>query len=55
MNISFNVLNDLILEETERGRVQILSDPNAFAGHGPLFGSVDIVIKDDESILYDYN
>ena len=51
MEIVFEVLNDDILEGTERGRVQIASDPNLFAGHEPYFGSVDIVITDDESII----
>ena len=52
MEIIFEVLIDHILEGTERGRVQIASNPDLFAGHEPLFGNVDIVIKDDESIIY---
>ena len=51
MEIVFEVLNDDILEGTERGRVRIAPDPNLFAGHEPFFGSVDIVIIDDESMI----
>ena len=49
MEIVFEVLNDPILEGTERGRIQIAPDPNLFAEHGPLFGNVIIVLRDDES------
>ena len=49
--ITFDVLEDETLEGTERGQISIRPDPNTFAGHEPLLGSVNIVIIDDESIF----
>ena len=46
--ISFDVLNDNILEHTEEGELEIAPDPINFAGHTPLFKSLRISIKDDE-------
>ena len=46
--ISFEVLNDRILEGTEIGELQIAPDPLNFDGHTPLFKSVRIIIRDDE-------
>ena len=51
MEIAFELLNDNLFEGTERGQISIRSDPNSFAGHEPLFGSVDIIIIDDESMI----
>ena len=48
MKISFEVLNDNILEHTEEGELEIAPDPINFDGHTPLFNSVRISIKDDE-------
>ena len=49
MELYVDVLNDLILEGTEKGQVQIVPNPNAFAGHEPFFKDVIIVLKDDDS------
>ena len=50
MEISFDLLNDRILEGTEIGELSIARDPNNFAGSTPLFNSVRIIIRDDEGI-----
>ena len=48
MEISLEVLNDLVREGTEIGELQIAPDPFNFDGHTPLFKSVRIIIRDDE-------
>ena len=53
MEISFDLLNDRILEGTEIGELSIARDPNNFDGHEPLFRSVRIAIKDDEGKMND--
>ena len=53
MEISFEVLNDNILEGTEVGELTIVPDPTNFDGHAPLFKSVRITIRDDEGIIHD--
>ena len=53
MEISFDLLNDLILEGTEIGELSINQDPLNFDGHEPLLKSVRIAIRDDEGKMND--
>ena len=48
MEVSFDLLNDEILEGTEIGELSIYPNPLNFDGHEPLFKSVRIAIRDDE-------
>ena len=53
MEVSFDLLNDEILEGTEVGELSIAQNRLNFDGHEPLFKSVRITIRDDEGKMKD--
>ena len=48
MELSFDLLNDRILEGTEIGELSIALNVSNFDGYTPYFKSVRIVIRDDD-------